>query len=137
MIDLMLAAVLLQGVADPCQAAETAETLRDGCPQWRFMRANDVGRGYIDPASVRRDGDIIEIMTRTVAIRAIAGGVRSFTVRLRIDCAARTALPLHYVGYDAVGVQVYERRETERVVNPAPGSVFEVLLGEYCRTGQS
>jgi hypothetical protein len=132
MIDLILAAALIQA-ADPCNAAGRAATPLAGCPTWRQITRHPEARGYVDPASVRRDGDRVELMTRTLPNQPVQGRIYSFNTHLELNCAARARRALRFTGFDAEGRTVIAFGADE-AASPAPrGSAFASLLTEFCR----
>lgn len=138
MLELIIAAALAQvatrvgGPPDACNAAGRAEQALAGCPVWRPMARNAQGRGFVDPASARRDGDRVVVMTRTLLNAAIGGNVYSFNVRLELHCASRSTRSLEFTGFDAVGVQTYARGPDEQPRPATPGSPFSQMLDEFC-----
>ena len=140
MLDLMIAAALLQAQAappapDPCFVGAPA-ALPAACPRWRqvqLARANADASGYVDPASVRREGTIVDIDTLTILREPVAGNITRFTARVRLDCTARTSLVLRLTGYDAAGVKVHEGAAEAATPQPAPaGTPRAGLLDDFC-----
>jgi hypothetical protein len=129
MFDLILAAALLQEPAAPLPEPAPAN-----CPAWRLMRSNEQATGYVDPGSLRREGDTIQLMTRTILHLRMEQGVVSFNTPLELNCATRTARPLHYYNFDAGGRLVAELPGGE-AVPVVPRSAFEALLDEFCPRG--
>ncbi len=135
MIALTLAAALLQ-TPNPCHAAGAAAAPAPACPRWRRVENNEQGQGYVDTASVRRDGRIVEIGLR-VELRAPGpGGGRVLDSRIRFDCATRTKRMVHLAVHDAAGRTLVEAPVTTDPAAPPPaGSLFATLLREYCQAG--
>jgi hypothetical protein len=139
MIELIFAAALAQGAAppaDPCNAGQP-DPSRAGCPQWRSVRDDEQGKGYVDPASAHREGDTVEVMTRTVLPGPIEGGATSFNARIRFDCARRTRMIIYLTAFDAVGGTIMAGPISTDPPQPAPpDSPYAALMEEYCpRTG--
>ena len=132
MIDLMFAAMLMQAAPDRCNAAGRAAQPLTGCTTWREVSQSGENRGHVDPASVRRDGDRVELMTRTLLGTPVQGRIHSFNTRLQLNCAARTTRALHNVAFDASGRTALEFGADESPLPVAAGSAFAAMLDEYC-----
>jgi hypothetical protein len=138
MLDLIIAAALAQAAApaagppDPCNAAGRAEQALAGCPTWRLVARGAQGRGFVDPESARRDGDRVEVMTRTLLNSPLGGDVHSFNVRLELHCASRRTRSLEFAGFDAAGARNYARGADEQPRAATPGSPFSQMLDEFC-----
>ncbi|HYD11753.1 MAG TPA: surface-adhesin E family protein [Allosphingosinicella sp.] len=134
MIELVLAAALAQA-ADPCHVGQP-DAGPPHCPRWRqvqLVRAITDASGYVDPASARRDGNVVEINTLTVPTAPIGGNVARFVARVRLDCVARTTRVLHFTGYDAAGGIVHDAPAGLAAAEPAPaGSPRAALIDEFC-----
>lgn len=136
MLNLMLAAMLAQpsAPADPCNAAGRAEQALAGCPTWQVIIRTPDGRGHMDPASVRRDGDRVLVMTRTLPDTPLDGGrFHSFNTRVALNCAARTTRPEHFTGYDAEGRIVLEFDDDSPFASTPTGSPLSTLLDRFCQ----
>ena len=105
MIDLMLAALLLQNVS-PCDAVERAGPPPADCPRWESWTQTAPADLFFDPASVRREGTGFEITTRTVYVAWREDGVRSARTRYRYDCAQRTVATTWLTTFDASGTEL-------------------------------
>lgn len=55
---------------------------------WEALPDDPSGRNFLDPASIRRDGDIARVVVRSVAHRGDTDEIQSVVMRLRIDCRA-------------------------------------------------
>ncbi|HYD11757.1 MAG TPA: surface-adhesin E family protein [Allosphingosinicella sp.] len=112
MIALTIAAMLAQQAPppapDPCNAVPRPAALPAGCTQWRLLRETPEGSTAVDPAPVRRDGDIVEIVNRAILGEAMRDGARSFNSRIRLDCRRRTSLIMHIVAYTGEGVKIFD-----------------------------
>jgi hypothetical protein len=62
----------------------------EAVPSWEFVAEDQDARFSIDPASPRRQGDVVRFIGRAVAHRSEANGMRSGIVRYALDCRART-----------------------------------------------
>ena len=70
-------------------AALAAQVLpAPGTVRWEFVAEDASGRIYLDPASMRRDGDIARILVRGVSKRPAASGASVMMMRFRFDCAS-------------------------------------------------
>ena len=134
MLELMLAALAMQA-PDPCFVGPP-EAAPAQCPRWRqipLVRQITDATGYVDPASVRRDGANVELSTLTVLTAPIAGNISRFVVRARLDCAARATIMLRTTGYDPAGVRVHDAPVEGAAPEPAPaGSPRAALMDEFC-----
>jgi hypothetical protein len=137
MIALLLAASLAQATPapDPCNAAGQPETPRPGCPAWRLVRRTDEGAGWLDPASVRREGDQVILMTRTTLPEAAESGMISILGRVRMDCTQRTVQLILISGWTAAGVRLFEGVPEDPPGRPVAGSASAAMLDEYCPRG--
>ncbi len=89
-------------------------------PAWAFVAEDASGRIYVDPASVRRDGDIARILVRGVAKRPAASGASVMMMRFRFDCRQRTIGIEAVDGYGADGRLTGSREATPETVAAAP-----------------
>jgi len=137
----MLAAMLAQGAAhapDPCNAAGQPVTPRPGCPGWRYVGQRDIGTHYVDPASLRREGDTFEIDSRVVLVSALEGRATSFTGRNRYNCANRLVTLLVTRIWDSRGAMLREevhrgQYASSTVDESQAGYDFDVaMLRDYC-----
>ena len=56
---------------------------------WETLPEDEFGANFLDPASIRRDGDITHVVVRAVAHQVGADRVHTIMMRFRIDCRAR------------------------------------------------
>jgi hypothetical protein len=135
MLELMIAAALLQA-QDPCNAADrTGPAPAASCPAWRSVARSPEAETWLDPASVRRDGAGVEVRTRLVFAAADESGVRSAVMRHRYDCTRRTGATLHVTLYDAAGAPLGEQAQTGADAAPAipePDSPSAAVLAALC-----
>jgi hypothetical protein len=134
MIDLLLAAMLLQGAADPCMAADAAAGAPN-CPAWRSVYTQGDAEVFADPAAERRDGNVVEVRARTVFRAAREHGVRSVISRDRYDCVARTVAIVHFQAFDAEGRTLVDMpipAAQAAPTAPLPGSPNAALLARFC-----
>jgi hypothetical protein len=146
MLDLILAAALAQANAPtdaappppgPCLALDAA-TAPAGCPAWRLMLEGGGARIFIDPASVRRDGDRFEILFRGIFAEPV-DGARSVVMWQSFDCGARTVTTRRLVFYSAAGVPVSGHVMTSAELQAEPvtaGSSFERVRAEFCQAAR-
>lgn len=136
MFDLLFAAALLQAQAqaqaDPCNAAGRAAQVLAGCPTWRLMTRDGEASGHIDPASVRREGGRVELMTRMLLDTPLDGRIHSLNTRLELNCAARTRRALHNIAFDAAGRTLFTFGADDTAEAVPPGSAFATMLTEFC-----
>ena len=134
MVAMMIAAALLQAPAapDPCNAA--GQVARAGCPAWRFIRSSEdgQGRGHVDPASARRDGNRVQVMTRTLLESPMEGRVYSFNTLVELDCPARTARAMHFAAFDAQGAIVLESGPADQSLPAGTNSAFADMIRDFC-----
>jgi hypothetical protein len=120
MIELILAAALAQGAAEP---------------HWRSIFQSEVGEAFVDPASVRRSGDTFQINVRSVFAEAQPSGMKTGISLNEYDCRRRTVALLHIIALDAGGVQTEDRSVTGPTSehHPVPpGTPNDIILNEFC-----
>ncbi len=137
MIDLLLAAALAQGatpVPDACNAVGRGAAALPGCPQWRLIRHNEHGDGFLDPASVRRDGDLVVFVARTIPVRPLDTGTASVNMRVHLDCAARTTMVVHMTAFNVEGGTIFDMDApaSERPEPVVARTAYADVMGEYC-----
>ena len=133
MLDLMLAAFLLQAAPDACNAAGQPATPRPGCPRWRRTQQEEGVTDYIDPASVQPEGDGFLIDQRTIFADEETGGLRSIITRMRVDCVRRTLSAAYVRGFDAAGRLLTEGPIPEARPHPIePDSSGAAMVAEFC-----
>ncbi len=137
MLDLLIAAALTQAetpAADSCNAAGWPQGGRSGCPAWQLVAQSAEGSGYLDPGSLQRDGDRVELTTRTLLNRPMEGGAVSILARVRLDCARRTLMIVLVSGWDPAGVRLFEGvPPDERPAPPARNSPSATMMRNACR----
>lgn len=119
MIELLAAAALLQAEA----------TI------WRPVYQAEGGEVFVDPASLRRDGDTFEIRVRALFATVRPSGMKSGITRNRYNCARQSFLTLHVHYFDADGETLENRpaRGNYALDRPVgPGSANAAILREYC-----
>lgn len=137
MLDLIVAMALLQAQVpaevqapvDVCNATRRASLPIPGCTTWEPVSAN--GEGFVDPASARRDGNHVEVMTRLL-LSPPAENFYSYNIRVRLDCAVRTVLLVHATGFDAAGRRLAESNPTRPPTPVRPGTPYAGLLDRFC-----
>lgn len=133
MIELMLAAALMQEPAG-CNAVPATAAPAD-CPQWRHLSRDRDGDIFVDPASVRRNGDRLEARMRVVNAREQSGRSRSANTRVWIDCVRRQGAALHMTLFATDGAQLGDFDVTGEAARPrviTPGSPSLRILADYC-----
>lgn len=132
MIDLLIAAVLQQLPVERCYAVATPPA---SCPAWRSLYREGGGEMFVEPASVRRDGDRLEVRVRVLLDQAGNGGVRTYLGTYRYDCRARTATMLRFAAYDAGGGELENAPATGAEAEPqraAAGTPNAAVLDALC-----
>lgn len=147
MLALILAAALAQAptpapitpapspAPDPCYVGEP-DAAPAACPRWRQLALAvpvTEARGFVDPASARREGNHVDVSTLTIPREALGGEVARFVVRVRLDCTARTTMVLHLTGYNAAGARIHDAAEAPSTPTPAPaGTPRAALIDQFC-----
>ncbi|HYD11752.1 MAG TPA: surface-adhesin E family protein [Allosphingosinicella sp.] len=119
MIELIAAAALVQAEA----------------PQWRSVHRSERGEVFVDPASLRRDGDMFEITIRALFARVQPSGMKSGITRNRYNCARQSFVTLHVRYFDADGATMEDRPARGFAAQDRPvgaGSPNATILAEYC-----
>ena len=133
MIDLILAALLLQAAPEVCNAAGQPETPRAGCPRWRLTQQEEDVTDYTDPASVNATGDGFLIDQRTVFAEDRPSGLRSIITTMRVDCVRRTLIADHVKGYDSAGGLLSDGPIPNARLHPIePNSSAARMVAEFC-----
>ena len=142
MIDLLIAAALAQasvpmsdrGAPDPCNVAGQPETPRPGCPAWQFTDQDEKTRRFIDPASVRTEGNIIRIDHRSVYAQARGvSRMRSIITTMRVDCVQQTLIAEYVRSFDADGYLLASVSTPDAELHPIePSSSAATWAAEYC-----
>ena len=136
MIELLIAAMLMQSEPAACHAVPRPAALPAGCAQWRPVGRLADSALFVDPASLRRDGAAFEIALRILYDEPQEEeAMRSGVTIARFDCAARTRALRRIASYDGGGTLIEARAVTGDEADPEPlpsGSPFAGLLTEYC-----
>lgn len=133
MLDLMIAALLQ--TADPCHDVAQAVPPPANCPAWRRFLQREEADIFVDPATMRRDGAVVDARTLAVFRAAFPSGMRSAISRDRYDCATGTTTWLHLTAYDAAGVVIADFDVTGEQARPQvhpPGSPGAAMMAEFC-----
>lgn len=120
MIELMLAAALAQGAAEP---------------HWRSIFQSEQGEAFVDPESVRRSGDRFQIIVRSVFTVPQESGMKTGISLNEYDCRQRTVALRHITALDVDGVQTEDRPVTGPIAehHPVPpGTPNDLILNEFC-----
>lgn len=124
MIDFLLAALLAQALPPPAEAAG-----------WRLLDSDPEGELRVDPASLGSSGGIARPLVYLRMTDAQQELPMHQILRMRIDCAARTAGFQAGEAHDASGARVGQRIESDEDVEMNPiqaGSMEERLHGLAC-----
>ena len=124
------------GAALIAQALPATESVR-----WEeILPADNSGRNFIDPTSLRRDGDRVRFLMRSVGHQTNADGAAAFNMRVEIDCRARTFTLLVADSYEPDGSLLASVALTPEQLQPTP--IAEIndqdrLLPRVCGAGVS
>ncbi len=135
MIELMIAAAMMQAGPEPCNAAALPDPAPAGCPHWRFIGRSDRAEAFVDAASVRRDGALFRVNLRILYYQDRPDGTRSGVSRMRFDCARRMVASEHMIEFDAGGVRRVDVEMSGTDAEPYPalsGQPGGALLDEFC-----
>ena len=103
---------------------------------WETLPDDPSGHNFLDPASIRRQGDLVRVVVRGVASDPAATGFQSIMMRFRVDCRRR-ALGIEAAdGYGADGRLVGSRVAPEAAVTMAPVTdmaSFTAIVERACR----
>lgn len=105
---------------------------------WETLPDDPSGRNFLDPASIRRQGDLARVVVRGVAHGAEANGIASMMMRVRVDCRRRTLGIEAADGYGADGRLLGSRVAPEAMVAMAPAAgmpSLAALVARACRRG--
>lgn len=106
-----------------------------GGAQWEEVASDPGGRYFLDPASVRRDGDRAHFLIRANAAQVEPDGTDHAVVRYRADCRRRT-LAIEATDFyrgDGSYVRGYENAPDEIRLEPAVESAGEAqFLRRVC-----
>jgi hypothetical protein len=119
---LLLAALAAQAL--PAPASVTG---------WEALSDDAEGHNFLDPASIRRDGDLARVVVRGVANSVAATGIKSMMMRFRVDCRRRMLGVEAADGYGADGRLIGSRVATEAQVAMAPVPDTGSLTGLVAR----
>lgn len=104
-------------------------------PAWEALPEDPSGRNFLDPANIRRDGDIVYIVVRGVAHPGDTDEIQSLMMRVRVDCRARTFGIEAADAYDGEGRFLRSREVAPReVASEPPGRLasFNRLVERAC-----
>ncbi|HEV7661058.1 MAG TPA: surface-adhesin E family protein [Allosphingosinicella sp.] len=105
---------------------------------WETMPDDPSGHNFLDPASIRRQGDLVRVVVRGVALSAEGTGIASIMMRFRIDCRRRAIGVEAADGYGADGRLLGSRVAPEAAVTMAPVTdmaSFAAIVARACRRG--
>jgi hypothetical protein len=105
---------------------------------WEPLPDDASGHNFLDPASIRREGDLARVVVRGVAISAPAAGIASIMMRFRVDCRRQTLGIEAADGYGADGRLLGSRVAPPSAVAMAPVAgmaSFAAIVARACRRG--
>jgi hypothetical protein len=105
---------------------------------WETLPDDASGRNFLDPASIRREGDLARAVVRGVAHGVLANGIQSMMMRFRVDCRQRTIGIEATDGYGADGRLIGSRVAPGGVVAMAPAAgmaSLAAIVARACRRG--
>ena len=134
MIDLLIAAAMLQAPVNPCYAVGAAPPA--GCPVWRSLHRDNQAELFAEPASLSPNGHRFRLRIRVLFAAAAGDGARTMVVDQDYDCRARTAALLDIRSYDQGGRELMNRTILRNAAQPRPvaaGAPEAIVLGAVCR----
>jgi imidazolonepropionase-like amidohydrolase len=105
---------------------------------WEPLPDDPSGRNFLDPASIRRQGDLVRVVVRGVAHSVAANGIESMMMRVRVDCRQRTLGVEAVDGYGADGRLLGSQVAPASAVAMAPAAgmaSFAAIVARACRRG--
>ncbi len=133
MIELLIAAMLMQSEPAACNAVPRPAALPAGCVHWRLLRITPTGASHIRPAAVRRDGAMVEVLNRIVLPETSPLGARSIIGLVRLDCRQRTAMMVHITAFDPGGGLILDSPVPDPDPAPAqPSSPYGDMVVIFC-----
>jgi hypothetical protein len=103
---------------------------------WETLPDDPSGHNFLDPASIRRQGNLVRVVVRGVALSAAEAGIGSIMMRFRVDCRRRTLGIEAADGYGADGRLLGSRVAPEAAVTMAPPAdmaSFAAIVARACR----
>jgi hypothetical protein len=121
--------------ADPAPPTDAAQPSARAA--WSPIAEDPWGHYFLDPASVRRDGDVVRFNLRAVANQDLGNGTAYFIAGHAFDCARRTFTILSAYSYRAdgsfIGSRVSRPDELAGLTRPIEaGSSQERMLQTVC-----
>jgi len=104
-------------------------------PDWVRVYDHALGPITFDRASVRRDSDIVTLLSRTLLAEERPDGTKILEARFRYDCRARTSdlLSVSHLRSDGSVIASVEVVPAERLVEPIPaGSPNAAIADAVC-----
>lgn len=104
-------------------------------PLWRSVYRYEGGEIFVDPASLRRDGDRFEITLRALFARVQPSGMKIGISRNRYNCARQSFVTLHVHYLDENGATIENRPARGFAARDRPvggGSANAAILRDYC-----
>jgi hypothetical protein len=103
--------------------------------RWHLVARDSMAAGYIDPATLERDGDMRTIQTRMSFAAVERDGTANALIVYRFDCAARTYAWLRITALRADGSSIRNVEITQEELAPRParaGSNIGDMLDAVC-----
>lgn len=128
----LVAAAMLLG-ANVAVAAASAQAPEG---DWVEVHQHERGPVSMDRSSILTEGSIVTVRSRTVLNEVRPDGARTFVVRYRYDCSARTADLLAFATLASDGRILQEEElapDQRRVDSIGAGSPNETIANQVCR----
>ena len=103
--------------------------------EWEYVASSDFYARYIDPASTRRDGDIIMVWEMDDKAEQDRHGIYSLRAQTEYDCESRAYRIGHLSGHSkrqTEGMVIFSRPMRGDWKPVAPGSLGEATLLRLC-----
>lgn len=137
MLPLLAVLALLPGLSALEQGRPPRLPLPDG-PLTAFSE-NDRSVHFIEPGSLRREGDRVELNVYTVFHPGAPSGDRvivQWITEMRVDCGRRTVQSMRLSAYDEAGGEVLWL-PTEPAERTEPGGLQDNLRQAVCETSRA
>ena len=100
--------------------------------EWRFVYRGEHGDLFVDPSSLRRDGDTFTI-TQRLAFAEVRHEVQTMIVVSRFDCVRRKLRLLRQTQLDPNGAVLHESDQPAPYEHNAPaGGPASAILSRFC-----
>lgn len=107
--------------------------------EWEALPEDPSGRNFLDPASIRRDGDIARAVIRGVAHPGDTDAIQSVVMRVRVDCRARNFVAEAIDAYGADGRLLHSVEVEPGTVASEPAGTlasYNRLVERACGAGR-